>query len=120
MSGDFLQESSDTAAPQDHEEQAYGGAARLVPAATAAVDVGSHVEEQATVPPAQPPPSGRKSLSPWGSHQMEFDETGRDSSRRRPQVPTLGPLSYSVPVTPRGRHGHRTSALDRGAADLAS
>ncbi|CAN0439049.1 unnamed protein product, partial [Ectocarpus sp. 12 AP-2014] len=29
-------------------------------------------------------------------------------------------LSYSVPVTPRGRHGHRTSALDRGAADLAS
>ncbi|CAM9604266.1 unnamed protein product, partial [Ectocarpus sp. 13 AM-2016] len=121
MSGDFLRESSDTAAPQDHEEeQAHGGAARLVPAAMAAVDVGPHVEEEATVPPAQPPPSGRKSLSPWGSHEMEFDETGRDSSRRGPQVPTLGPLSYSVPVTPRGRHGHRTSALDRGAADLAS
>ncbi|CAN0269599.1 unnamed protein product, partial [Ectocarpus fasciculatus] len=123
MSGDFFRESPDTAAEQEHEkEQADRGAARVVRAAAAAAeDVGPHVEEEATVTPTQPPLSGRKSLSPWGSHQMEFDETGRDSStRRRPPVPTLGPLSYSVPVTPRGRHGHRASAQDGGAADLAS
>lgn len=43
--------------------------------------------------------------------QMEFDGIGRGSSRRRRQVPTLGPLSYSLPVTPRGREEH-TSIRD--------
>lgn len=69
----YTPQSSDTAAEQEHdEEQAHRGAARLVraEAAAAAVDVGPHVEEEATVTPAQPPPSGRKSLSPWGSHQV--------------------------------------------------
>lgn len=41
--------------------------------------------------------------------QMEgVDGTVRESSRRRSQVPTLGPLSYSLPVTPQGRQSHGT------------
>lgn len=43
------------------------------------------------------------------AHQVEFDGAGKDSSRKRPNVPTLGPLSYSLPVTPQGRGGNNAS-----------
>ncbi|CAN0089955.1 unnamed protein product, partial [Laminaria digitata] len=48
---------------------------------------------------------------------MEFEGAGRDSSRCRPQVPTLGPLSYSLPAAPQGRE--EDTVRDGGAADLA-
>lgn len=58
--------------------------------------------------------------------QVDFHGVGNDkeTTRRRADVPTLGPLSYSLPVTPLGRDGGACSMWDgrcsrvQGRSDL--
>ncbi|CAN0025772.1 unnamed protein product, partial [Scytosiphon promiscuus] len=122
--GDDLDEEEKGAGATAHRGTARSGRGMVTTVAAAAaaaaeeelqeggVDGAVHAGQEPRETPTQLPPSGRKSLSPWGSYQLEVHGAGRDSSRRRPKVPTLGPASYSLPVTPQGRHAHAGVADD--------